>query len=50
MAAATDTYQTIKGDAQAQFVEQRSRFISFIWHVSSADEVKDRIAALPKEY
>lgn len=50
MAAATDTYQTIKGDAQAQFVEQRSRFISFIWHVSSAGEVKDRIAALQKEY
>jgi len=50
MAAATDTYLTIKGDAQAQFVEQRSRFISFIWHVSSADEVKDRIAALQKEY
>ena len=50
MAAATDTYQTIKGDAQAQFVEQRSRFISFIWHVSSADEVKDRIAVLQKEY
>lgn len=50
MAAATDTYLTIKGDAQAQFVEQRSRFISFIWHVSSADEVKDRMAALQKEY
>jgi len=50
MAAAADTYLTIKGDAQAQFVEQRSRFISFIWHVSSADEVKDRIAALQKEY
>lgn len=50
MAAATDTYLTIKGDAQAQFVEQRSRFISFIWHVSSADEVKDRISALQKEY
>lgn len=50
MAAATDTYLTIKGDAQAQFVEQRSRFISFIWHVSGADEVKDRIAALQKEY
>ena len=50
MAAATDTYQTIKGDAQAQFVEQRSRFISFIWHVTSADEVKDRMAALQKEY
>ena len=48
--AATDTYLTVKGDAQAQFVEQRSRFISFIWHVTTADEVKERITALQKEY
>lgn len=45
-----DTYLTVKGEAQAQFVEQRSRFISFIWHVTSADEVKERITALQKEY
>ena len=50
MAAATDTYLTVGGEAQAQFVEQRSRFISFIWHVTTADEVKERIAALQKEY
>lgn len=50
MEAATDTYLTVKGDAQSQFVEQRSRFISFIWHVTTADEVKERIAALQKEY
>ena len=31
-------------------MEQRSRFISFIWHVTTADEVKQRIAALQKEY
>lgn len=48
--AVTDTYLTVKGEAQAQFVEQRSRFISFIWHVTTADEVKERIAALQKEY
>ena len=48
--AATDTYLTVKGDAQTQFVEQRSRFISFIWHVTTADEVKERITALQKEY
>lgn len=48
--AATDTYLTVKGEAQAQFVEQRSRFISFIWHVTTGDEVKQRIAALQKEY
>lgn len=47
---AADTYLTVKGEAQAQFVEQRSRFISFIWHVTTADEVKERIAALQKEY
>lgn len=50
MAQATDTYLTVKGNAQAQFVEQRSRFISFIWHVTDADEVKERIAAIQKEY
>ena len=50
MEAAVDTYLTIKGEAQSQFVEQRSRFISFIWHVTTADEVKERIAALQKEY
>ena len=47
---AVDTYLTVKGEAQAQFVEQRSRFISFIWHVATTDEVKERIAALQKEY
>jgi uncharacterized YigZ family protein len=47
---AVDTYLTVKGEAQAQFVEQRSRFISFIWHVTTADEVKERITALQKEY
>lgn len=50
MDAATDTYLTVKGDAQSQFVEQRSRFISFIWHVTTADEVKERITTLQKEY
>lgn len=45
-----DSYLTVKGEVQAQFVEQRSRFISFIWHVTTADEVKERIAAVQKEY
>ena len=45
-----DSYLTVKGEVHAQFVEQRSRFISFIWHVTTADEVKERIAALQKEY
>lgn len=50
MVQVADSYLTVKGEAQSQFVEQRSRFISFIWHVSTADEVKERITALQKEY
>ena len=50
MERAIDSYLTVKGEAQSQFVEQRSRFISFIWHVTTADEVKERITALQKEY
>lgn len=50
MEGATDSYLTVKGEAQAQFVEQRSRFISFLWHVTDTDQVKERLAALQKEY
>ena len=50
MEHSTDTYLTVKDSAQAQFVEQRSRFISFIWHVNTADEVKECLAGLQKEY
>ena len=50
MEQAIDSYLTVKGEAQSQFVEQRSRFISFIWHVTTADEVKECITALQKEY
>ena len=46
----SDTYLTVKGEAQSQFVEQRSRFISFLWHVTTPDEVKDCLAGLQKEY
>ena len=50
MEQVVDSFLTVKGEAQAQFVEQRSRFISFLWHVTTADEVKERIASLQKEY
>jgi uncharacterized YigZ family protein len=45
-----DSFLTVKGEAQSQFVEQRSRFISFLWHVTDAEQVKERLAALQKEY
>lgn len=50
MEQTVDSYLTVRGEAQSQFVEQRSRFISFLWHVTTADEVKERITALQKEY
>ena len=50
MEQVVDSYLTVKGEAQSQFVEQRSRFISFLWHVTTADEVKERITSLQKEY
>lgn len=50
MPEVSDTYRTIEADAKAQFTEQRSRFISFAWHVTDTDQVKERVAALQKEY
>lgn len=45
-----DNFFTVRGEAQSQFVEQRSRFISFLWHVTDAEQVKEHLAALQKEY
>lgn len=50
MAELNDTYKTIDGNSKAQFTEQRSRFISFAWHVTDIDQVKEHVAALQKEY
>ena len=43
MAQVNDTYQTIDGEAKAQFTEQRSRFISFAWHVTDTEQVRDHV-------
>lgn len=50
MAENSDAYQTIQGDANAQFVEQRSRFLSYAYHVTDLEQVKMRMEALQKEY
>ncbi len=50
MEQVTDTFLTVSGSAESQFVEQRSRFISFIWHVTDSEQVKKRLAAVQKEY
>ncbi|MBR6369921.1 MAG: YigZ family protein [Bacteroidaceae bacterium] len=46
----TDTFLTVSGSAESQFVEQRSRFISFIWHVTDSEQVKEKLAAIQKKY
>ncbi|MCQ2072293.1 MAG: YigZ family protein [Bacteroidaceae bacterium] len=50
MAQVNDTYQTIDGESKAQFTELRSRFISFAWHVTDTEQVREHVAALQKEY
>lgn len=45
-----DRYLTVTGSSESQFTEQRSRFISYAFHVSNVDEVKEHVAALQKEY
>ncbi len=50
MVEINDTYLTIEGEAKTQFTEQRSRFISFAWHVTNADQIKEHVSALQKEY
>lgn len=45
-----DSYLTIEGKAQSQFVEQRSRFISFAYPVRNTEEVKLHVSAVQKEY
>ncbi|MBR4842527.1 MAG: YigZ family protein [Bacteroidaceae bacterium] len=46
----TDSFLTVTGEAQTQFVEQRSRFISFIWHVTDSEQVKEKLTVLQKEF
>ena len=50
MEQAVDSYLTVRGEAQSQFVEQRSRFISFLWHVTDTEQIKEHLSALQKEY
>lgn len=46
----TDTYFSIERECDSQFVEQRSRFISFSFSVTDATQVKERVAFVQKEY
>ena len=45
-----DTYRTIKGPAEGLYKEKGSKFLAFAFPVRSADEVKQHLEALRKEY
>lgn len=45
-----DTYLTIEKEGSGKFTEQKSRFLSFAYHTTSAEEAKSRLRALANEY
>lgn len=45
-----DTFLTVKGQAEAQLTEKRSRFLAFVRHIADEEEVKKEVAAFRKEY
>lgn len=48
--SANDTYKTITGLSTAQFKDRGSRFIGFLFPVSSEEDVKRELAALKKRH
>ena len=45
-----DVYLTIEREGTGKFTEKKSRFLSFAYHVVSADDAKTRLKALANEY
>ena len=45
-----DSYLTLSAPGEAEFIEKRSRFISFAAHVETEEEAKDFVAAIRKRF
>lgn len=45
-----DIFYTIEREGTGKFTEKKSRFLSFAYHVTSADDAKARLKALQSEY
>lgn len=45
-----DTYKTIEGPAEGYITEKKSKFLSFIFPIKNADEVKEIVDAHRKKY
>ena len=46
----TDEYRTIKIGGEGYYTEKRSKFLAFVHHVSSVEEIKDILAGYRKKY
>ena len=45
-----DIFHTIEKEGTGKFTEKKSRFLSFAYHVTSAEDAKARLKALQNEY
>lgn len=45
-----DSYLTLASSGEGQFVEKRSRFISYAYPIASEDEAKEIVAGIRKKY
>lgn len=46
----SDSYLTLSSPGESEFIEKRSRFISFAAHIETEDEAKDFVANLRKRF
>lgn len=46
----SDSYLTLSSSGESEFIEKRSRFISFAAHIETEDEAKDFVANLRKRF
>lgn len=45
-----DSYLTIRGSTRGEYSEKRSKFLAFAFHVETADEVKQLVSQIEREY
>jgi uncharacterized YigZ family protein len=50
MASAKDNYKTIEKQAVAEFKDRGSKFIGYVYPISSAEEFKEKLNAIKKEH
>ena len=46
----SDSFRTITTPSEAKFTEKMSRFLSFAFHVETADEARERVKEIAKKY